>query len=41
LVEARKNGLLSEIGNAFQEMRENGYWIHEKIVQAALLKSGD
>ena len=41
MVEAKKMGFLPEIGNLFLEMRKNGYWIHDRIIQAALQKAGE
>ncbi len=37
LVEARKKNLLDAIAPSFQKLRNEGYWIHDSIVDAALL----
>lgn len=36
LVEAKKHGLLDNVGAALQAMRDGGYWIADSIVDAAL-----
>lgn len=36
LVEAKRAGLLSDIDKAFSDMKLSGYWIHERIIQAAM-----
>jgi uncharacterized protein len=36
LVEAKRSGLLKEIAPLFGKLRQEGYWIHDSIVQAAL-----
>jgi len=36
LVEARKAGLIPNVKQLFLEMRQAGYWIHDKIINAAL-----
>ena len=41
LVEARKQQLLPEIASQFQKLRQAGYWIHDSIVQTALLEAGE
>jgi predicted nucleic acid-binding protein len=41
LVEAKRRGWLKEIAPAFRRLREEGYWIHESIVEAALLEVGE
>ena len=37
LVEARRKNLLDSIGPCFKRLRNEGYWIHDSIVDAALL----
>jgi predicted nucleic acid-binding protein len=32
LVEAKRNKLLDNVGNALEDMRSKGYWIHDDIV---------
>lgn len=41
LVEAKKKNLLPDIASQFQKLRQEGYWIHEGIVQAALREAGE
>ena len=41
LVEAKKNNLLPDIASQFQKLRQEGYWIHDSIVQTALREAGD
>jgi predicted nucleic acid-binding protein len=41
LVEAKGKNLLPTIASQFQKLRQEGYWIHDLIVQAALRKAGE
>lgn len=41
LVEAKKHGLLDNVGAALQAMREGGYWIGDSIVDAALKQAAE
>lgn len=41
LVDAKQKGLLSNVGSALSEIRRNGYWIHDAIVQRALQEAGE
>ena len=41
LVEAKKKGLIENVGAALKIMRDNGYWIGVSIVEAALKKAGE
>jgi hypothetical protein len=41
LVEAKKQGILTSVGEALTQMREKGYWIHDRIVTAALEQAGE
>jgi len=41
LVEAKRRGLLAEIASSFKQLRQEGYWIHDTIVQAALREAGE
>ena len=41
LVDAKRKGLLSAVGPALLEIRGNGYWIHDVIVQRALQEAGE
>ena len=41
LVEARRRGLLAEVASSFKKLRQEGYWIHDTIVQAALREAGE
>ena len=41
LVEAKKRGLLNNVGVALQAMRDGGYWISDSIVDAALKQAGE
>lgn len=41
LVEAKRQGLLDNVGVALQAMRDGGYWIGDSIVDAALKQAGE
>lgn len=41
LVEAKKKKLLPEIAELLKKLRQEGYWIHEDIVRAALREAGE
>jgi len=41
LVEAKRRGLLTEVASSFKKLRQEGYWIHDTIVQAALREAGE
>jgi predicted nucleic acid-binding protein len=41
LVEAKRRGLLRNVGVALQAMRDGGYWIGDSIVDVALKKAGE
>jgi len=41
LFEAKKKNLLPEIAASLKKLRQEGYWIHEDIVQAALHEAGE
>jgi predicted nucleic acid-binding protein len=41
LVEAKKHGLLNNVGAALEAMRDRGYWIADSIVDAALKQAGE
>ena len=41
LLEAKLSGLIDSILQPLASMRENGYHIHEDIVQAALRQAGE
>ena len=41
LVEAKRHGLLDNVGVALQAMRNGGYWIGDSIVDAALKQAGE
>ena len=41
LVEAKKKNLLPEITSMFQQLKREGYWIHDSIVEIALQEAGD
>ena len=41
LVEAKKRGLLDNVGAVLQAMRDGGYWIGDSIVDAALKQAGE
>ena len=36
LVEAKRGGLLLEIESEFSKLRQDGYWIHDAIIEIAL-----
>jgi predicted nucleic acid-binding protein len=41
LVEAKKKNLLPDIASQFEKLRQDGYWIHASIVEAALREAGE
>lgn len=41
LIDAKKAGLINSLTGAFQGMKSSGYWIHDKIMQAALKEAGE
>ncbi len=41
LVEAKRQGLLNNVGAALQSMRDGGYWIGDLIVDLALRQAGE
>jgi len=41
LIDAKKAGLISNLTVALQDMKSHGYWIHDKIIQAAINEVGD
>ena len=41
LVEAKRRGLLRNVGVALKAMRDGGYWIGDSIVDVALKKAGE
>ena len=41
LVESKRRGLLTEVESSFKKLRQEGYWIHGTIVQAALRAAGE
>ena len=41
LVEAEKKNLLPDIAAQFQKLRQEGYWIHDSIVETALREAGE
>jgi predicted nucleic acid-binding protein len=41
LVEAKRQGLIDNVGSALQIMRDNGYRIGDSIIDAALRKAGE
>ena len=41
LVEAKRKGLLNNVGAALQSMRDSGYWIGDSIVDIALQQAGE
>jgi len=41
LVEAKRHGLLDNVGAALQAMRDGGYWISDSIVDATLKQAGE
>ena len=41
LVEAKHKGLIENVGLAIKNMRDNGYWIGDSIIEAALKKAGE
>jgi uncharacterized protein len=41
LIEAKRKGLLPEIAASIKKLRQDGYWIHEDIVQVALQEAGE
>ena len=41
LVEAKRRGLLERVDQVLAAMRENGYWIEDRIVAVALVEAGE
>ena len=41
LVEAKGQNLLPEIASLFQKLKQEGYWIHDSIVETALREAGE
>jgi uncharacterized protein len=41
LVEAKRRGLVPDVASALRSLREEGYWIHELVVRAALKEAGE
>lgn len=41
LTEAKKAGLINNLTDALQDMKSHGYWIHDKIIQAAINEVGE
>jgi len=41
LINAKKAGLISNMTDVLQEIKSSGYWIHDKIVQAAVKEVGE
>jgi predicted nucleic acid-binding protein len=41
LVDAKRANLLTEIASLLKKLRQEGYWIHEDIVQKALREAGE
>jgi len=41
IVEAKRHGLLNNVGVALQSMRDSGYWIGDSIVEIALQQAGE
>ena len=41
LINAKRTNLLNNISELIQQMRAQGYWIHEAIVQVALQEAGE
>ena len=41
LVEAKRKGILNNVGNALNKMRDSGYRIHDDIVAFALKEAGE
>ncbi len=41
LVEAKKRGLIKDVGKELTRMKDRGYWIHESIILAAIKVAGE
>lgn len=41
LLEARRRGLVENVGDELHRMRDRGYWIHENIISAAMRTAGE
>lgn len=41
LIEAKREGLLPSVAESLDDMRTNGYWVHDRIVHAALRAAGE
>jgi len=41
LADAKKAGLINSLGDVLHDIRSSGYWIHDKIIQAAVKEAGE
>jgi predicted nucleic acid-binding protein len=41
LVQARKMGLIDSVRELLGELKQNGYWIHDNIVEVAIHEAGE
>jgi predicted nucleic acid-binding protein len=41
VVEAKRKRLLPDIASQFQKLRQEGYWIHDSIAEAAMREAGE
>ena len=41
LIEAKRKGLIKNVGELLIEMKNNGYWIHDDIIKLALDKANE
>jgi predicted nucleic acid-binding protein len=41
LVDAKRKHLVPDIASQFRKLRQEGYWIHDSIVETALRQAGE
>jgi predicted nucleic acid-binding protein len=41
LIQAKHSGLIQNVGDLLNEMKRMGYWIHNKIIEAAVKSAGE
>jgi len=41
LVEAKRQGLIQNVGNLLEELRKKGYWLHDDIIDLAKRHAGE
>lgn len=41
LLEAKRRGLIADVGTTLNEMRQTGYWFHDSIIERARAEAGE